>query len=188
VGREWCLVASPQIADKEERVNALVQEVAWDGHVACFIDGSDRSWAALAGAWEGRLAGARRQSVVYADRWAGLAATAQVWVPDLTDIRSLLEGWLREELDRRGLDDAAAVVLADRSPRTLCLWARTAAPDVLLLVDPGGSRLGRLLHGGGDGYLVRHAPCPVETIGAAPARRRRGVRASAALALRGPRP
>ena len=165
----------------------LTPDDPWYGHVACQIDGSERSWAALAEALGRFGAGASRVSVVYADRWAGLAATAHAWVPDLGDLTALLELWLREELDRRGLEEADPVVLRDRSPRALCAWIRSARPDLVVVVEPD-TRLWRLVHGSIAGYLARHAPCRVAVIADSPPPARGRIRPRTAPALRGPQP
>jgi len=157
-------------------------------HIACIVDHSDRSWDAADAAIVLCMESGARLSVLYLDRWAGLAVSAHAWVPDLADLQTLLEEWLEGELRRRGLDDAAGVVLGGGAPAAICAWARGARVDLIVVSERRRGRLGRLLSGSFGDRLAAHAPCRVAVVTDAASPRAAGGALLPDPALQAPRP
>jgi nucleotide-binding universal stress UspA family protein len=132
-------------------------------HVACMVDRSESSRAALREAQHLAAGAGARLSALHIDPWIPLAMSCTVWVPDLAELRECASAWLRQELRDLGADEALPVVVD--SPAAACKWARRRGVD-LIVAPRGRGALRRLLSGNTAGYLSRRAPCPVLILGA----------------------
>jgi nucleotide-binding universal stress UspA family protein len=154
-------------------------------HVACCVDGTDASLAALEEARRLAAPHGARLSVVCVDPAACIVLVSLeggVWLPDAEEVAEGLRAWLREHT--AGLQETDRVVVAGHPATAVCDWTTEARPDVMVVVETAG-RVARLLLGSTSRDLVRRAPCPVLVVPRETARRRsHGAGASAPRAAR----
>ncbi len=119
---------------------------AW-GHIACAIDESEASAAALAEAVRLRELGGGRLSVVHVA--VGPPHDAAVPPP----------AWLAAAAAGAGGHPVALVNLGTAAS-AICDWAADARADLIVAASHRGTRE-RILLGSFAGHLARHAPCSV---------------------------
>jgi nucleotide-binding universal stress UspA family protein len=126
-------------------------------HIACSIDESDGSRAALAEARRLRALGPGRLSIVHVTP-PPIVYGESLMLPPEDEIVTVAGEWLDRQ---RGLvDEAEAVLLSGDPAPAVCHWARSEKPD-LLVAGAYRGMFRRLALGSFAGYLAYHAPCPV---------------------------
>jgi nucleotide-binding universal stress UspA family protein len=141
-------------------------------HVACCVDGTDDSLAALEEARRLAAPHGARLSVICVDPTASIVLVSMeggVWLPDVEEVAEALRAWLREHT--AGVEETDRVLVAGHPATAVCEWTSEARPDVMVVVEDAG-RVARFLLGSTSRDLVRRAPCPVLVLSRAVARRR----------------
>jgi nucleotide-binding universal stress UspA family protein len=128
-------------------------------HIACCIDGSDASEAALAEARRLRALGPGRLTLVHV--WSAPLLYGSPWEPDLGGLRESAKAWLEERA--AGVPEAEAVLLEGSPAHAASEWAARHAVDLLVASSHHGAAR-RAVLGSFTQHLLHHAPCPVLTV------------------------
>jgi nucleotide-binding universal stress UspA family protein len=126
-------------------------------HIACCIEDSDASRAALAEARRLRALGPGRLTLVH------VAPSPVIYgeglgPPPEDEISAAASRWLTELA--ASVDGAERVLLSGHPGAAVCDWAGRAGPDLLVAAAHRGL-VQRLALGSFAGYLAYHAPCAV---------------------------
>ena len=126
-------------------------------HVACCLDGTPESLAALAQARRLQPQGAGgRLRLVHVFHQPPLYGG--LWAPDLGGLQERAQAWLAEQAAT--VPWAEAVLLEGGPAGATCSWAEEEGVDLLVAATHHGPAhravLGSFTH-----HLLHHAPCPV---------------------------
>ena len=126
-------------------------------HIACCIDESDGSQAALQEATRLRALGPGRLSIVHVMPSPIIYGESLI-LPPADEIANAAGHWVDHQRELAGASEA--VLLSGDPARAVCDWARAEQPDLLVAGAYRGVFL-RLALGSFASYLAYHAPCPV---------------------------
>ena len=126
-------------------------------HIACCIDESDGSQAALHEATRLRALGPGRLSIVHVMP-SPIIYGESLMLPPTDEIANAAGGWLDRQRELAGASEA--VLLSGDPARAVCDWGRAERPDLLVAGAHRGMFL-RLALGSFASYLAYHATCPV---------------------------
>jgi nucleotide-binding universal stress UspA family protein len=128
-------------------------------HIACCIEDSEGSAAALAEARRLRELGPGRLSLVHvASAGVTFGGGPEAPLAEAVGAYEASRLWLDETAS--GVPGAEAVLLEGDPPSAVVEWAGEEGPDLLVAASQRGF-LERLLLGSFATYLTRHAPCNV---------------------------
>jgi nucleotide-binding universal stress UspA family protein len=126
-------------------------------HIACCIDESDGSQAALQEARRLRALGPGHLSLVHVMP-SPIIHGESLMLPSADEIATAAGAWVDRQRERAGASEAA--LLSGDPARAVRDWAQAERPDRLVAGAHRGVFL-RLALGSFASYLAYHAPCPV---------------------------